>query len=73
MHKTLHPRDNIDTLYLSKKEGGRGSALIEASVNASIRQLEDYILKSKERLITAANNKTGNIKTNRTTITSKQK
>ena len=24
MHKTLHPRDGVDRLYISRKEGGRG-------------------------------------------------
>ena len=24
MHKALHPRDNVDRLYVSRKEGGRG-------------------------------------------------
>ena len=29
MHKALHPRDDVDTLYVSRKEGGRGLASIE--------------------------------------------
>ena len=48
MHKVLHPRDDIDTLYLSRKEGGRGLARIEDSVHASIQGLEDYIKKAKK-------------------------
>ena len=43
MHKALHPRDDIKNLYVSRKEGGRGLASIEDSVDASIQQLEDYI------------------------------
>ena len=43
MHKALHPRDDVDGLYVSKKEGGRGLAGIEDSVDASIQRLEDYI------------------------------
>ena len=42
MYKALHPRDNVDRLYVSRKEGGRGLASNEDSVGASIR-LEDYI------------------------------
>ena len=42
MHKALHPRDDVDRLYVSRKEGGRGLASIEDSVDASIQQLEDY-------------------------------
>ena len=26
MHKALHPRDDVDRLYVSRKEGGRGAA-----------------------------------------------
>ena len=29
MHKALHPRDDIDRLCVSRKEGGRGLASIE--------------------------------------------
>ena len=34
MHKALHPRDDIDRLYVSKKERGRGLTSIEDSVDA---------------------------------------
>ena len=53
MHKALHHRDDIDRLYVSRKEGGRGPASIEDSVDASILRLEDYIEKCGGRLITA--------------------
>ena len=43
MHKALHPRDDVDRLYVSKKEGGRGHVSIEDNVDASIWRLEDYI------------------------------
>ena len=43
MNKALHPRDEIDRLYLSRKEGRRGLASIEDSVDASIQRLEDCI------------------------------
>ena len=39
MHKALHPRDDRDRLYVSRKEGGRGLASIEDSVDASIQRL----------------------------------
>ena len=42
MHKTLHPREDIDRLYISRVEGGRGLASIEDSVDALIQQLKDY-------------------------------
>ena len=54
MHKTLHPRDDIDWLYLSRKEERRGLVSIEDYDDTFIRRVEDYIKKSKERQITAA-------------------
>ena len=73
MHKTLHPRDDVDRLYVSRKEGRRGFASIEVNVDCSIQWLEDYIEKRRERLVTATRNNTDNARTNRTTITRKQK
>ena len=47
MHKALHPRDDVDRLYVSKKrERKRTFASIEDSVDASIQRLEDYIQKT---------------------------
>ena len=37
VHKVLHPRDDVDRLYVSRKEGRRGLANIEDSVDASIQ------------------------------------
>ena len=37
MHKALHPRDNIDRLYVLRKDGRRRLASIEDSVDASIQ------------------------------------
>ena len=74
MHKALHPRDDKDRLYVSRKEGGRGLANIEDCVETTIQQLEDYTKKSKDRLLMAANNSRCGIWTNRkTTKTRKQK
>ena len=41
MHKSLPPRDDVDRLYVSRKEGGKELACIEDSVDASIQRLED--------------------------------
>ena len=73
IHKALHPRDDVDRLYVSRKEEGRGLASIEDSVDASIQRLEDYIEKHEGRLILAIRNNTDNIMDNRMTITMKQK
>ena len=72
MHKALHPRDDIDRLYVSRKKGGRGLTSIEDSVDESIQRLEDCIQKRRGRLITATRNNTDNTWTNRTTTNRKQ-
>ena len=58
MHKALHTRDDVDRLYVSRKEGGRGLASIEDSVDASIQRFEDYIEKHERGLITTIRNDT---------------
>ena len=71
MHRTLHPKDNIDRLYVLKKEERRGLLSTEDTVDASIRRPEDYIIKNKEKLITVTQNSTDNEKINLTTLTRK--
>ena len=71
--KIRHPKDDVDRLYVSRKEGGRRLATIEDSVNASIKRLEDYLEKHEGVLITATRNDTNNTKANRMAITRKQK
>ena len=73
MHMALHPRGKVDRLYVSRKEGGRGLASIEDSVDASIQRLEDYIEKHERRLITAIRNDTDNTIDDRMTTTRKQR
>ena len=72
MLKALHPRDDIDRLYVPRKEGGRGIASIEDSVDTSMQQLEDYTEKHERGLIMAIRNNTGNTMDNRIIITRKQ-
>ena len=60
MHKALHPRDDVDRLYVSRKQGGRGLISIEDIVDASIQRLEDYIEKHERGLITTIRNNTDN-------------
>ena len=73
MHKALHHRDDVDRLYVSRKEGGRGLASIEDTVDASIQRLEDYIEKQERGLITTIRNYTDNTIDERVTTTRKQK
>ena len=72
-HKALHPRDDVDRLYVPRKEGGRGLASIEDSVDASIQRLEDYIEKHERGMITAIRKETNNTIDDRRIITRKQK
>ena len=73
MHKALHPRDDFDRLYVSRKEGGKGLASTEDNVDASMQQLNDYIQKHDGGLIIATGNDTDNTIDNGMTITRKQK
>ena len=73
MHKALHPRDYVERLYVSKKEGGRGLTSIEDSIDASIQRLENYTGTHDRGLITSIRNDTDNTIDNRMTITRKQK
>ena len=73
MHKALHLRDDVDRLYVSRKEWGRGLDSIEDTVDASIQRLEDYIQKHDGGMITAIWNDNDNTMDNRMTISRKQK
>ena len=73
MHKALHPRNDVDRVRVPRKEGGRGLASNEDSVDTSIQRLEDYIEKQERGLITAVRKNTDNTIDNRMTITRKQK
>ena len=73
MHKALHPKNDVDRLYVPRKEGGRGLASIEDSVDTSIQRLEDYIKKHERGLIMAIRNNTDNTMDNRMIKARKQK
>ena len=73
MHKALHLRDDVDRLYVPRKEGGRGLPSIEDTVDKSIQRLEDYFKKKPEQgLIKAIRNNTVNTIDDRMTITKKK-
>ena len=67
MHKALHPRDDVVRLYVPRKEGRKGLASIEESIDISIQRLEDYIEKHERGLVTAIRNNTDNMIDNRMT------
>ena len=73
LHKALHSRDDSDRLYVSRKEGKRGTDSIQYSVDASKQQLKDHIKKREGRLITLIRNNTDHTSINRTEIDGKKK
>ena len=54
IYGALHPKSDVDRLYIPRKEGGRGLISIEDCVVLAIRSLEVYVHGSEERLIEAA-------------------
>ena len=54
IYGALHPKSDIDRLYIPRKEGGRGLIFIEDCVELVIRGLEGYVHANEERLIQAA-------------------
>ena len=69
----LHPRDDVDRLYISRKERRRGLASIEDRVDAAIQPLGDYIEKHEEGLIGAIRNEKDNTMNNRLIINREEK
>ena len=52
-HRSFHPQADIDRLFMSRKEGGRGQISTEDSVYAESESLSQYVDKSKERVMQA--------------------
>ena len=54
MYGRLHPRSNVEQLYLPRSEEGRGLVSIEDCVSDERETLVLYALRSNEKLIIAA-------------------
>ena len=54
IYGALHPKSDVDRLYIPRKERGRGLISIEDCVELAMRGLEVYVHVSEERLIQAA-------------------
>ena len=54
IYGALHPKSDIDRLYIPRKEGGRGLISTEDCAELAIRGLEVHVHGSEERLIQAA-------------------
>ena len=50
----LHPKSDVDSLYILRKDGGRGLIAIEDCAELAASGLEVYVHGSEERLIQAA-------------------
>ena len=50
----LHPKSDVDRLYIPRKDGGRGLIAIEDCVELTVRGLQVYVDGGEERLIQAA-------------------
>ena len=73
MHKALHPRDDVDRLYVSRKEGGIRPSSIQNSVDASTQRPKDFIEKHERTLIAAIRNDRVNMIEDRITTTREAK
>ena len=51
IYGALHPKSDVERLYIPRKEGGRGLISIEDCVELAIIDLEVYVHGSEERLI----------------------
>lgn len=51
MYGALHPRSDVDRLYVKRKNGGRGLSSIEQVVRGEENSLGFYVLNSEETLI----------------------
>ena len=54
MFNMFHKKGNVSRLYLKRNQGGRGLISVEDCVNIENLNLERYMVKSEERLISAA-------------------
>ena len=48
MHEAFYTRDDVNRLYVSRKEEGRALANIQKSVHASIKKIVEYIKNAEE-------------------------
>ena len=51
MHKGLHPKSDVDRLYVSRKEGGRGLVSCESTIGSEENILGWNLKNSNENLL----------------------
>ena len=54
MHNALHPKSNVDRLYIPREEDGWGLQGVVETVNLTNLELKNYVKEFGERLLTAA-------------------
>ena len=64
MYNVLNLRDDVDRLYVKRKEGRVGVASIEHHVAAAVHKFLEYKRNSKEKIVTTAQNSNNNKKNN---------
>ena len=52
-YHAIHPKSNVQRIYIKRKEGGRGLTSIEECIASELRSLHHYIVNSEETLLTA--------------------
>ena len=51
MYRVLHPKSDVDRLYVKRKERGRGLISVEQRIREKEKSLGFYVANSKENLI----------------------
>ena len=54
IYQALHPRANVDRLYLPRKEGGKGLLSAEECVNIESRALGQYLKMNQDEWLVSA-------------------
>ena len=54
MHKACHPKNDVQRLYIKRKERRRALISIEECIEVAIAGLHHFVQNSQERLISAA-------------------
>ena len=54
IYQALHPRSNIDRLYLPRSEGGKGLLSLEECINAEKRSLGQYLKMNEDEWLRSA-------------------
>ena len=49
MRNGFHPKSNVDQLYLSRSEGGRGLIVVQDTVESAILGLRNYVRNREDR------------------------